>query len=213
MIKHLPRSVAWLGLLGVVAVLASGCGGSSSASDSGASTATAAKPTYDAPGLADNPSPAPDFSLRNHLGREVRLSQYRGRAVLLTFIYDHCPDICPLIMGNLHSALEQLGPKAGDVQIIAVSVDPKGDTRKTVTTFLSDHEMTGRAQYLIGSKSRLATVWKKYGVKVEGTPDSREVDHTAAVYGITGSGKMTALYPANFKPAWIVHDVPILARN
>jgi len=44
--------------------------------------------------------------------------------VLLTFIYDHCPDTCPLIVGNLHNALFKLGPAASKLQIIAVSVDP-----------------------------------------------------------------------------------------
>ena len=43
----------------------------------------------------------PQFALRNSLGHRVRLSQFRGRAVILTFIYDHCPDTCPLIVENL----------------------------------------------------------------------------------------------------------------
>jgi protein SCO1/2 len=200
-------------LVAAAASVVAGCGGGSSAASSSPAGASSKKPAYEAPVLADHPSTAPNFSLRNHLGKPVQLADYRGKAVLLTFIYDHCPDVCPLIMGNLHSALEQLGPKASSVQIIAVSVDPKGDTPRTVTKFLSDHEMTGRVQYLIGSKRKLARVWREYGVKVGGTPESREVDHTAAVYGITARGTLTALYPANFKPAWVVHDVPVLARN
>jgi protein SCO1 len=207
------RSVSLLVLVVAATALAAGCGSSSSASQPATTTTPTAQAALDAPGTTDNPGPAPAFAGHNHLGQPVRLADYRGKAVLLTFIYDHCPDVCPLIMGNLHSALEQLGPKARDVQVIAVSVDPRGDTRRTVTRFLSDHEMTGRAEYVIGTKRHLAQIWKKYGVKVQGTPDSREVDHSAAVYGITGKGTLLALYPADFKPAWIVHDVPILARS
>jgi cytochrome oxidase Cu insertion factor (SCO1/SenC/PrrC family) len=48
---------------------------------------------------------------------------------------------------------------------------------------------------------------------VQGTPNSREVSHTAFVYGITASGKRSALYPSNLEPEWIVHDVPILASQ
>jgi protein SCO1 len=202
-------------VLAAAAALAAGCGSSSSSSsssDTGAASAPA-KPALQAPALADHPSTAPDFTLRDHLGKPVRLAQFRGKAVLLTFIYDHCPDVCPLIVGNLHAALAQLGPKASNVQIVAVSVDPKGDTPRTVRQFLANHEMTGRMEYLVGSHRQLSRVWRKYGVKVGGTPESREVDHTAAVYGITGRGTLTALYPANFKPAWIVHDVPVLARS
>jgi protein SCO1 len=95
--------------------------------------------------------------------------------VLLTFIYTHRPDVCPLIVANLHNALVRLGPDANKVQIVAVSVDPKGDTPKTVKAFLAAREMTGRMEYLIGTPKQLAPVWKAYGVEVQGTPERREV--------------------------------------
>ena len=98
------------------------------------------------------PKSAPSLSLRNYLGRRVNIAQYRGKALLVTFIYDHCPDVCPLIVANLRVAQNLMGPKtATKAQIIAVSVDPRGDTPKTVAAFLKVHEMTGRMQYLIGS--------------------------------------------------------------
>jgi len=153
----------------------------------------------------------PQFALRNSLGHRVRLSQFRGRAVILTFIYDHCPDTCPLIVENLHNALVRLGPRASDAQLVAVSVDPRGDTPATVAAFLAAHRMTGRMQYLIGSFKELAPVWRAYGVAVQGSPESREVSHSALLYGITGHGRVLVLYPPSFDPAWIAHDVPLLA--
>jgi cytochrome oxidase Cu insertion factor (SCO1/SenC/PrrC family) len=153
----------------------------------------------------------PQFALRDSTGRLVRLSQFRGRAVLLTFIYDHCPDVCPLIVANLHNALLKLGPQAAKVQIIAISVDPKGDTPKTVKAFLAAHEMTGRMEYLIGSFKQLAPVWRAYGIQVQATPERREVSHSAFVYGITGRGSALVLYPPSFDPAWVAHDAPLLA--
>jgi protein SCO1/2 len=198
----------------LVATLLAGCGGSSPSRKPAAAADTAKKAPVRlaAPEQADPAVPAADFTLRDSTGARVSLSQFRGKAVLLTFIYDHCPDTCPLIVGNLHNALLQMGPTAArKVQIIAVSVDPRGDTPKTVKAFLRAHEMTGRMKDLIGSKRELAPVWRSYGIQVEASPDSREVGHSAFVYGITGSGKELALYPANLKPAWLVHDVPLLA--
>ncbi len=156
---------------------------------------------------------APDFTLKDSLGRPVSLSQFKSKAVLLTFIYDHCPDVCPLIVANLHNAVARLGPAASRLQIIAVSVDPKGDTPATVKAFLAAHEMTGRMEYLIGSYKELLPVWRKYGVQVEASPDQREntVGHSAFVYGITGHGRTVVIYPSNLEPAWLVHDVPLLA--
>jgi protein SCO1/2 len=155
----------------------------------------------------------PQFALRDSTGKLVRLSQFRGKAVLLTFIYDHCPDTCPLIVGDLHTALLKLGSAASRLEIIAVSVDPTGDTPATVRRFLAAHEMTGRMEYLIGSLTELAPVWKAYGVEVQGSPETREVGHSAFLYGITGSGAVLAVYPPTFDPAWIAHDAPLLASR
>jgi protein SCO1/2 len=155
----------------------------------------------------------PPIVLKDSLGRTVRLTHFRGKAVVLTFIYDHCPDTCPLIVGDLHYTLARLGPEARKLQIIAVSVDPKGDTAATVKAFLAAHEMTGRMEYLIGTSRELAPVWRAYGIEVQASPDKREqtVGHSAFLYGITGSGSVVVLYPPTFQPAWLAHDVPLLA--
>ena len=68
-------------------------------------------------------------------------------------------------------------------------MDPKGDTPATVRAFLAAHEMTDRMRYLIGSFKQLAPVWKAWGIAVLGSPNSREVGHSAFLYGITGHGK------------------------
>jgi protein SCO1 len=141
------------------------------------------------------------------------MSQFIGKAVLLTFIYDHCPDTCPLIVANLHNALLKLGARASKLQIVAVSVDPKGDTPASVRTFLAAHEMTGRMEYLIGTVKELAPVWQAYGVEVQASPSQREVGHSAFLYGITGRGKVLVLYPPTFEPAWVAHDAPLLAAD
>jgi protein SCO1 len=167
------------------------------------------------PAPAQLQAATPQFALRDSLGHLVRLAQFRGKAVLLTFIYDHCPDTCPLIVANLHNALVKLGPAASKLQIVAVSVDPRGDTAATVNAFLAAHQMTGRMEYLIGSFKQLAPVWRAYGVAVQASPDKREhtVGHSAFLYGITGRGSALALYPPTFEPSWIVHDAPLLAND
>ncbi len=199
-------------VVALACIAVAGCGSSSTPAKPAATTPVTTA-SYDAPAQVSPVREAPDFSLRDSTGRPVRLSQFRGKAILLTFIYDHCPDVCPLIVANLHNALVKLGSHASSVQVVAVSVDPTGDTPKTVKAFLSAHEMTGRMEYLIGSLKQLTPVWREYGVQVQGSPSRREVGHSAFVYGITASGNLLALYPANFKPAWIVHDVPLLAAH
>ncbi len=157
---------------------------------------------------------APAIDLRNYQGKQVTLSQYRGKAVLVTFLYANCPDVCPLIASNLRVALNLLGPRAADVQVIAVSVDPHGDTPAAVAHFLHAHEMSGRMQYLIGSGSELARTWSAWSVgskREVGQPDL--VAHSALVYGVSASGKLTTVYPPTFEPSEIAHDVPKLAAR
>ncbi|HSZ13026.1 MAG TPA: SCO family protein [Solirubrobacteraceae bacterium] len=164
--------------------------------------------------LALPSKPAPAIHLRDYQGRPVTLAEYRGKAVLVTFLYANCPDICPLITSNLRVALNLLGKRASAVQVIAVSVDPRGDTAANVARFVREHEMTGRMQYLIGSAAELAPTWKAWNVG-----SSREVDqpqlvaHSALVYGISASGKLMTIYPDSFEPSEIAHDVPLLAAR
>ena len=157
---------------------------------------------------------APPISLQDSLGRHVTLQQYRGKVVLVTFLYTHCPDVCPLIASNLKTTLARLGPAASKVQAIAVSVDPRGDTPKTVAEFLRLRGMTGKIEYLLGSASQLGRVWSAWNVGSQRDASRPQlVAHSALVYGITASGKLRTIYPANFDPADIVHDVPLLSAS
>lgn len=164
-------------------------------------------------GVLSPPEPTPSLALRNYLGQTVNIDSYRGKAVLVTFLYTSCPDVCPLIASNLRVALNEMGPKlASKVQIIAVSVDPKGDTPKAVAAFLARHGMTGRMQYLIGSAAELSKVWSAWGVgSARDAQQPQFINHTALVYGISASGKRMTLYPSSFVPSEIAHDVPLLA--
>jgi len=197
-------------------VLVSGCGSSGSSKQTTAeSTTSAAKVDYKAEAVLSPATAEPPLKLRNYLGRPVNIDQYRGKPVLITFVYTHCPDVCPLMISNLRVAQNLMGSSgAQKAQVIAVSVDSRGDTPKTVKAFLKAHEMTGRMQYLIGSQQELARVWKAWGVGSERDAKNPDfVEHSGLVYGITASGKRAVLYSASFKPAAIVHDVPLLASN
>jgi protein SCO1 len=203
-----------LTLLSCVGVLlpVTGCG--SSQTSAGIVHQAVAQSKYSG-SLASPPAPAPPLALRNYKGEPVNVAQYKGKAVLVTFLYTHCPDQCPLIAANLGVALNQLGPaKAAKVQVISVSVDPRGDTPKSIAKFLKAHGVLGRMQYLVGSKHELARAWKAWGVGSERDASNPElINHSGLVYGISAQGKITTLYSANFKPREIVHDAPLLASS
>jgi protein SCO1/2 len=162
------------------------------------------------------PKATPPLSLRNYLGERVNINSYRGKAVLVTFLYTHCPDVCPLITANLRVAQNLMSTQAAaKTQIIAVSVDPRGDTPQTVAAFLKVHGMTGRMKYLIGSAHELAQVWRAWGVGSEVDAQQPDfINHSALIYGVDASGKLRTVYVSNqWKPSEVAHDVPLLAAQ
>ncbi len=156
---------------------------------------------------------APALALRNYTGAPVNLDSYRGKAVLVTFVYTHCPDVCPLIVSNLAAAQRQLGARASHVQIIAVTVDPKNDTAGAVRKFLVERGAAGRMDYLIGTRRQLAPVWKAWGVAVTVNKYEDTEAHSALVFGVNPQGKIAVVYSSAFTPAQIVHDVPLIERG
>ena len=78
-----------------------------------------------------------EFAAQSSLGREVRLSEFAGKAVLLFFGYTSCQDVCPATLSHLSSLTRKLGPKAGDVQVLLVTVDPENDSAAHLREYLA----------------------------------------------------------------------------
>jgi protein SCO1/2 len=156
---------------------------------------------------------APDLALRDQDGSMVRLSQQRGRLVLLTFLYTGCTDVCPLIASNLNTALRALPPaRRARVRVIAVSVDPWGDTPAAVHRFVREHRLVKEFRYLTGTKEELAPVWQAWNVLVE--PKNRErMAHSAFVWLIDARGRTLVSFASTTPPRPVAHDLrALLAR-
>jgi len=188
-------------LLTVVLV---GCGSSNAAQ-----TTTAPKQGF-AGGELTPPRTAPPIALHDANGDRVTLAAQGGRYVLVTFIYTHCPDVCPLITQNLNAALRVIGSNARrKVRVLAVSVDPKGDTPQAVRAYARAKHLFPQFQYLIGSRAELRHVWKAWHVlAVESKPDL--VDHIAYTALIDTNGMERVLYDSSVHATQVVHDLRVL---
>jgi protein SCO1/2 len=198
-------------IAGALIVAALSCAGCGASGDPAPPTAAAGGHLS---GLILHPTrPAPPLALRNYTGRPVSIAAFRGKAVLVTFVYTHCPNVCPVIVSDLAAAERGLGQQAARVRIVAVTVDPRRDTRSAVRAFLAARGATGRMYYLLGTPSRLTPVWKAWDVSVQRGPHRYTTGHSDIVYGVSASGRIAVVYPPNFTPAQIIHDVPLLARS
>jgi protein SCO1/2 len=158
------------------------------------------------------PRTTPDFTLTDQSGKQVSMADQRGKLVLLTFLYTNCPDVCPLITQNLNQALQMLGPKRDDVRVLAVSVDPEGDTPQAVDKYAKAHHLLPEFHYLIGTKDELTRVWKDYDVAAVAR-DPELVDHTAYTMLVDGSGEGRVIYDSTVKAKDVVHDVDELLSS
>jgi protein SCO1 len=176
-----------------------------------------AKSTSSAPGFQDairypgSPA-APAMRLEDAAsGRRIDTARLAGRPYAVTFLYTHCPDVCPLIGAELQQALASLGPAAGRLDVFALSVDPRGDTRSAVRAWLQVHHEPPNFHYLIGSESELRPYWNAWhvGPQIVGDPDS---SHTAAIYLITAAGRIAAIINAGSQipNSDLVHDLRAL---
>jgi protein SCO1/2 len=118
----------------------------------------------------------PDFTLRDENGKTVTAASLKGRPVVFAFIYSTCRDTCPAQVQTIRNALDELPEdERSRVRVVGVSVDPANDTAKRAQSFLLKQQMTGRMQFLLGSREQLAPIWKAFGIQ----PQSDELEHSA----------------------------------
>ncbi len=176
------------------------------------SHSTTASPTL--AGIDMGREPAPSFTLVDQNGAPVSLEAQRGHPVVLTFLYTHCPDACPLTAEKLHAAEQSLGTRAADVRWLVVSIDPAGDTPAAASEFVAAHHLTGQVHYLLGSQSQLQPIWSAYHIAVQPGQDAqaqvRSVVHSLGVYAIDGQGRERVYLDQDFDPAGLASDLRIL---
>ena len=144
--------------------------------------------------------PAPAFRLTDQFGKPVSLAQFRGKPVVLTFLYTHCPDVCPLIAEQLHSVMLDLGQDAQRVGVLAISVEPMRDTVAAALAFSKVHHMTNYWHFLVGTQAQLAPVWTAYAIGAQQVTTTISM-HTTALYVIDKQGRERTLLDQTFTPA------------
>jgi protein SCO1/2 len=189
-------------LAALLALLTAGCGGRAAAK---IETPQRAPQTF-AGNAVTPPRPAPAIALHDAWNRPVTLAAQHGRYVLVTFLYVHCTDVCPLIAQNLNAALRRLGAARSHVRVVAVSVDPRGDTSAAVKRYSKQRSLLPQFRYLIGTKPELAKTWAAWHViAVRQSPDL--VDHVAYTALVDPAGKQRVLYDSKVTAAEVLHDV------
>lgn len=159
---------------------------------------------------------APDFALSGSDGSVLKLSRYRGKVVVLAFGFTSCLDVCPVTLGVLAQARQDLGAQGKHVQIVYVTVDPARDDAERMREYLENFDPTFVGG--TGSAEQLATAYTEYGIIANKVANKQvgdagySVAHSSYTYLIDRNGNLRALMPYGHSAEDYVHDVRLLLR-
>jgi protein SCO1/2 len=164
--------------------------------------------------VIEPPQAVSDFTLQSTHG-PVALSSFHGRVVVLYFGYTSCPDLCPTTLATMHQALESLGAKASEVQVVFVSVDWKRDTADVMAKYVShfDPGFVG----LSGTREQIDAVTREIGIfYLLNLPDANgfySVDHTASTRVLDRQGRLVAIWPYEMSSEEMASDLRVLLKR
>jgi protein SCO1/2 len=160
----------------------------------------------------------PDFSLRNQDGRAIHLGQFKGKTLLLTFIYTRCPlpNFCPLVTRNFAVINGQLAANprlSAKTHLLCVSFDPEHDTPERLraygATYIGSEAKTAFAHwdFAVPDKAALLEMAKFFNVGItHGENDT--ITHTLSTTLIGADGKVVEFYPGNeWTPDQVLADL------
>jgi protein SCO1 len=115
--------------------------------------------------FAGSPMPprvrAPGFALSNQDGDPIAMRDFRGEPVAVTFLYTRCEETCPPQAQQIKGALVELEE---DVPTLAIALEPERDTPASAREFLSKQGMTGKMDFVLGSRGELERVWCGFAI-------------------------------------------------
>ena len=184
-------------------------------------TGHAPQPPAAGPQAMHMPAPGedvPDFSFINQDGKRIELRQYRGKVLLVTFIYTRCPfpDFCPRMSSNFGEIYKQLGsdPALANARLLSVSFDPEHDTPKVLRDYgysvAHTHEaaLFRRWQFGVPSAADLPKIADFFALTVK--PEGGLITHNLSTAVIGPDGKIAKWYHGS---DWQVSDLINDAAN
>jgi protein SCO1/2 len=149
----------------------------------------------------------PDFKLHNQDGRPIRLAQFKGKALLITFIYTRCPlpDFCPRVTRNFAAVNKDLAADAAvyaKTHLLCVSFDPEHDTparlRAYGATYIGSDAKSAFTHwdFAVPEQPVLKQMAQYFDVGMTSGPDDT-INHTLSTTLIGPDGKVVKFYPGN----------------
>jgi protein SCO1/2 len=164
----------------------------------------------------------PDFTLVNQSGRRISLADYRGKVLVITFIYTRCPlpDYCPLMSSNFAEIDRALGSEPAlynKIHLLSVSFDARYDTPAVLRSYGAAYteryadEKFDHWEFASGSEEEIKAITKFFGLQY--SENSDQIVHSLVTAVITPAGKVNKIHASNdWKPAEVVSELRQLVQ-
>ena len=149
------------------------------------------------------PKPAFDFGLTDMDHAPFRLEAYRGKLVLIGFIYTNCPDVCGILtmhFRRIQREFKDIIEK--DLVLVFITTDPKRDTPERSASYTQGFD--GKWHFLTGTETQLKEVWEHYRVFVKEKPEADLVYHSYMVVLIDREGLIRYRYIGLVDPEEVI---------
>jgi protein SCO1/2 len=149
------------------------------------------------------------FQLVDQNGQPTTEQVLKGQWNAVFFGFTYCPDVCPGTLQALAAASDRLGPKAKDLKIVMISVDPARDTPAQMKTYLTADYLPKTTLGLTGTPAQTAAAAKAYRVyyKKAGDGPDYSVDHSTAVYLVDPKGRFNRVIAYSLPPEEIARQI------
>ena len=160
------------------------------------------------------PRDMPDFTLVNQYGSQISLHDLRGRYVLLTFGYTHCPDICPMTLNAFRRIRTALGEQAAEIAFLFVSVDGERDSPDVLHRYFATRQLEGMIG-LTGGEDDIRRLGADYGLSFarRGAENDYLVNHTTGSFLLDAAGRWIRRYQFGIMPGSIADDLKALLAS
>lgn len=154
----------------------------------------------------------PDFKLVDQDGHPVHLSDFRGKAVVLTFIYTRCPlpNFCPLMSRNFADLEKRLSKGfAGEFRLLSVSMDSEFDTPLVLKEYASRYDANTKDwTFATGDTGQIETVARLMGLYY--VKENGLISHDLRTALIGPDGRLVHLWKSN---VWTPYELERFVRE
>jgi len=160
---------------------------------------------------------APDFDLVDQSGKAVRLTDFKGKVMLVSFIFTTCNGTCPATtsrMAKIQEHLHKRGLLEKGVRLVSISLDPARDTPEVLRGYMRLYEADSSSwSFLTGPPDKVAKAISAWGMWAKPAANG-QLDHPSRIFLVDSRGQIREIYNLEFlRVPWVTEDVELLLKE